>query len=32
LIHNKLSQPSNKSIPLPMKHKQIKKAEKVKQI
>ena len=32
LNHDKLSTPSNKSIPLPMKHKQIKKAEKVKQI
>tara|TARA_R110000823_G_scaffold297009_5_gene417046 strand:- start:1426 stop:1551 length:126 start_codon:yes stop_codon:yes gene_type:complete len=32
LIHDKLSIPSSKSIPFPMKHKQIKKAEKVKQI
>ena len=32
LIHDKLSKPSNKSVPFPMKHKQIKNAEKVKQI
>ena len=30
LRNNKLSKPSNKSVPFPMKHKQIKKAEKVK--
>tara|TARA_R100001244_G_scaffold91594_1_gene69326 strand:+ start:382 stop:501 length:120 start_codon:yes stop_codon:yes gene_type:complete len=30
LKNNKFSKPSNKSVPFPMKHKQIKKAEKVK--